>query len=311
MDTNDLDFYVQNDDLTLGFIEEEHSIGKESDWGDNVTMSPDEPSKKFTLTIKANRHGSDEVADYFKDVIGGTPHCTADYSCDMLPDKLNFAIKGKLEINNYNGKNYYGNVVIAQGHNASSRNNWWIGGKEMIGTPILRPCAIALFHLSESTVKNQVDELVDDIVKKISTLFENVISQQDISTFESKIDAIIDGFVDKLINNIEDGIIPDFLKIKDDIEEALKNWATALKTTIHEKLSETGVIDKLIEHIIEGVKENFKKCIDESQAEILNSIVSALAIRFVYIEGSSTDPNKFNLEVLSFRYEYPLTEGKQ
>lgn len=96
MDTNDLDFYVRNSNLTLSFKEEEHSIGNESDWGDNVTMSPDKPSSKFTLTIKVNRHGSKDVAEYFSETIGGTPHCTADYSCDALPDKLNFAVKGKL-----------------------------------------------------------------------------------------------------------------------------------------------------------------------------------------------------------------------
>ncbi len=83
-----------------------------------------------TINVRAGRKGSDKVSNWFKDKIKGGSAIGCD-TYDSLPGSLNFAFIGKMSFT-HGGKKYSGeNIVIAQGHNARSRNNWWIGGKEM------------------------------------------------------------------------------------------------------------------------------------------------------------------------------------
>jgi len=79
------------------------------------------------ICVHAGRHGSEEVAQWFKDradvAVGGlVVH-------DSWPDKLNFAIYGDIVVKGANG-GYVKckDIVIGQGHTGAD-NNWWIGGK--------------------------------------------------------------------------------------------------------------------------------------------------------------------------------------
>lgn len=110
-------------DTSYSFRETDHCITSEQPWN-GITVKSEEG--KLTLTIKAGRSGSDEVAEYFKNATNSGFIVKTD-SADSMPDKLNFAVKGVL-INN-NGKEL--GVVIAQGHNARGRNNWWVGLTEI------------------------------------------------------------------------------------------------------------------------------------------------------------------------------------
>ena len=88
-----------------------------------------------TMFVEAGRKGSEETARWFKEAIAVSSSqpgsAIGTDSFDALPDKLNFAFKGTMSFH-HQEKTYTGNdIVIAQGHNARSRNNWWIGGPNM------------------------------------------------------------------------------------------------------------------------------------------------------------------------------------
>ncbi len=94
---------------------------------DGVTVSGDDK-----LNVKAGRHGSDKVAKWFKQIAdtGVVAACDTD---DSYPNKLNFAIYGTLTFESAEKTWVVKNVLFAQGHNARSRNNWWVGGPKMEG----------------------------------------------------------------------------------------------------------------------------------------------------------------------------------
>jgi hypothetical protein len=80
---------------------------------------------KGYITVRAGRHGSKDVARWFKDradlALGA--RTSADW-----PDELNFAIHGDLVIWGSNGGSALcKDIVIGQG-NVGAYNNWWIGG---------------------------------------------------------------------------------------------------------------------------------------------------------------------------------------
>ena len=82
------------------------------------------------LKFVVGRHGSTDVAEWFKSKLPKSNQNTFDHQ----PDKLNFAAMGDLTLT-FRG-DYYGdnertftfqNIVLAQGH-AGGSNNWWFGG---------------------------------------------------------------------------------------------------------------------------------------------------------------------------------------
>jgi hypothetical protein len=79
------------------------------------------------INVKAGRHGSDDVADWFKhraDVAVGDR-----VASDSWPDELNFAVYGDMVVKGSNGGCVKcTDIVIGQGH-TGAYNNWWIGGK--------------------------------------------------------------------------------------------------------------------------------------------------------------------------------------
>jgi len=84
------------------------------------------------IVVKAGRHGSTEVAEWFKKK-ADTGVVIACDTMESYPSKLNFAIFGNLTFE-ASGKTWsVKNLLFAQGHNARSRNNWWTGGPSMTG----------------------------------------------------------------------------------------------------------------------------------------------------------------------------------
>lgn len=121
-------------DLEFKYIEHEISNGKHLDTDIKTKLSKD--GLEWNMCIKADRHGSDSVAKWFKDQITnyGTQSGAA-IGCDTydaMPGSLNFAVKGDLIATEPDGhKITIPNIIIAQGNNARSRNNWWIGGADL------------------------------------------------------------------------------------------------------------------------------------------------------------------------------------
>lgn len=111
----DFSFDVQEYDLLSG------------QWG-GVTCVSDETGA--TITVRADRDGSKETANWFKKAIadGSAVGCQ---TTDALPEKLNFAFKGTLSFTHGGQRFQAWDVVIAQGHTTFERNNWWIGGRHM------------------------------------------------------------------------------------------------------------------------------------------------------------------------------------
>ena len=116
----------------LEFILTAFSIGDEKHIDLKSVKFIREGDEVWDMCIKADREGDGNVANWFKEHVspGRTIACD---SYDEWPEKLNFAIMGNLEITLLDEKNtkiQIRNVVIAQGHNARLRNNWWLGGPE-------------------------------------------------------------------------------------------------------------------------------------------------------------------------------------
>lgn len=104
----------------------DHSISDGQPY-EGVTVSGDDK-----LNIRAGRHGSDKVAKWFKEK-ADTGVVAACDTFDSYPDKLNFAVYGTLTFESAGKTWVVKNVLFAQGHNARSRNNWWVGGPQMEG----------------------------------------------------------------------------------------------------------------------------------------------------------------------------------
>jgi len=110
----------------VSFEEEDHCVSSGQPY-DGVSVSSDD-----TIEIKAGRHGTSEVAAWFKNQSSGGVVIGCDTD-DQYPSKLNFAVFGTLTFE-FNGKTHVvKKMLLAQGHNARDRNNWWTGGPQMQG----------------------------------------------------------------------------------------------------------------------------------------------------------------------------------
>eukprot|EP00486_Rosalina_sp_Unknown_P001431 CAMPEP_0201573276 /NCGR_PEP_ID=MMETSP0190_2-20130828/17021_1 /ASSEMBLY_ACC=CAM_ASM_000263 /TAXON_ID=37353 /ORGANISM="Rosalina sp." /LENGTH=207 /DNA_ID=CAMNT_0048000023 /DNA_START=42 /DNA_END=665 /DNA_ORIENTATION=+ len=88
------------------------------------------PQSDGSIDVIAGRKGDKDNAKWFKtNLQDGVALYSTSNNDPSVPDKLNFAIYGKL-IFGLSGVEYTLNdVVIGQGH-FSTTNNWWIGGKD-------------------------------------------------------------------------------------------------------------------------------------------------------------------------------------
>ena len=81
-----------------------------------------------TLDVRAGRHGSSEVADYFNAGITGENALGLSTTSDThLPSELNFAVFGNLSVTIDDTTRECQEIRLAQGHMFAA-NNWWIAG---------------------------------------------------------------------------------------------------------------------------------------------------------------------------------------
>lgn len=97
-------------------------------WG-GITSRSDK--KGAVITVKAGRDSDGTpgaaTADWFINAIG-QGSAIGCQTTSKLPGGLNFAFKGTMTFD-HGGRSYQGkDIVIAQGHTAGLRNNWWLGG---------------------------------------------------------------------------------------------------------------------------------------------------------------------------------------
>lgn len=85
----------------------------------------------WVINVRSGRSGSSNVANWFKDKVGSGKMIGCDTSSSQ-PRELNFAFRGTLSFQ-FKSRHYeYRNIVIGQGHNSRSRNNWWMGAPEVV-----------------------------------------------------------------------------------------------------------------------------------------------------------------------------------
>ena len=81
----------------------------------------------WQVTVNCGRHKTSDVADAFDEACGGQYHEFAGYHGGGTPDELNFMYGLKITFANAAPVTLY----LGQG-SSSSRNNWWIGGANVI-----------------------------------------------------------------------------------------------------------------------------------------------------------------------------------
>lgn len=120
----------------IGFNLKHYSITGGQPWGGISTgMDHYDDSRAGYIDVRAGRHGSEDVANWFKARVNlavATRQLEWDPDNDR-PHKLNFAIIGDLVLKAKGSPPNGGSVlcrdiVIGQGH-VGAYNNWWIGGK--------------------------------------------------------------------------------------------------------------------------------------------------------------------------------------
>ena len=141
VDTSTHDNWVYLDaepgsNMQLAFTESDHSITSGQPWGE---VSASFQDGQLGIDVKAGRHGSSSVADWFKSHASAAWCANWPSGCPDWPSELNFAMTGTLTIN---GTSYP--VTIGQG-STGIHNNWWIGGPgwsmdtTITGTDVVTP----------------------------------------------------------------------------------------------------------------------------------------------------------------------------
>ena len=134
-------------------------------------------SGSCVLTVKAGRHGSTRVANWFKAVVDDGSAIACDSDADW-PNELNFGFRGTMSFD-YRGNTYVGKeIAIAQGHH-TARNNWWIGGPKMssekVPTQILggeKRYANQYFTFGPASGYNLVSFLAEECVSHMDVIVE-------------------------------------------------------------------------------------------------------------------------------------------
>lgn len=122
MRTNNVILFTLNG-FPNGFQLTGYKVSSGQPWGGVTTSSTQyEGEPAFIVTAKAGRHKTTDVADWFKDQVGGGQMLGAK-SSSSSPDQLNFAICGNLTF----GDGFEQFTRLGQG-NDSVENDWWVGG---------------------------------------------------------------------------------------------------------------------------------------------------------------------------------------
>lgn len=115
------------------FTEIEHSISSGQPY-DGVKSEVSEEGKQGNIDVKAGRHGTKSVAEWFQTQVGTGQTIVCD-STGTFPDDLNFAVKGTLAFTIGDKAITCDNVIVAQGHFAGA-NNWWMGSPNWQGAHV-------------------------------------------------------------------------------------------------------------------------------------------------------------------------------
>ena len=125
-DTNDVFLHI-NGITACSFTVDEYDITDGEDYG-GVTAGAEDGTCKITVT--ADRDSSEDVAEWFEEQIG-TGNAVACDSSGPMPDKLNFAIEGSLQITQGDTTTTCDNILLAQGHiPLLFTYNWWLGSPD-------------------------------------------------------------------------------------------------------------------------------------------------------------------------------------
>jgi len=120
---------------TFEFTATSHSISSGQPYG-NVTSNVSKKGEEGRIVVKAGRHKTKVVADWFRDKVNAGPGQTL--VCDStgtFPEELNFAVEGNLKMLLGDKEVTCDKVLIAQG-NFGFTNNWWVGSPNMKGAHI-------------------------------------------------------------------------------------------------------------------------------------------------------------------------------
>ena len=304
MKSNELEFSIGSE-YGLDFVEKEHSIKHDDDYG-STTMSG------HTLTVNANRHGDDGVASDFSTYIGGKGHCTACMSHDEFPGDLNFAVNGTFTITLPDGKQYSNTVAVAQGHNAGSHNNWWIGGKQMYGKAVGTPVAVGVFHRCDAAddIKEKTDEAIANIAQMVSEAVENIFDtivaniESDPNNFLTKVNTKIDEMANKICDRIDCHSIID--------ADLSKNFVKKLAEDIKKFIKELSEKSSMIEEYITGIGETIANkvnalitdatsAVNQKLYDVIHDIIYAVCLLFVRFDGSKSSPNDISMSIIGYQ----------
>lgn len=115
------------------FSETAHSVSKDQPYG-GTTAKVSKSGAEAQIVVKAGRHGTPKVAEWFKTQVGSGQTLVCD-SKGTFPDKLNFAVKGTLKMTVGDKTITCQDVLVGQGH-FGVNNNWWMGGPNMQGAHV-------------------------------------------------------------------------------------------------------------------------------------------------------------------------------
>ena len=304
MKSNKLEFSIGSE-YGLDFVEKEHSIKNNDDYG-STTMSG------HTLTVNANRHGDDDVASDFSTYIGGKGHCTACMSHDEFPDNLNFAVNGTFTITLPDGRQYSNTVAVAQGHNAGSRNNWWIGGKQMYGKAVGTPVAVGVFHRCDAAddIKENTDEAIANIAQTVSEAVENIFDsiasniKTNPDTFLKNVNTKIDEMANKICERIDSHNIIDANLTK----KFVMGLANDIKTFIEGMTGKSSMIEEYITGIGETIANKINALITDATStvnqklyDVIHDIIYAVCLLFVRFDGDRYSANHFSMSIIGYQ----------
>ena len=304
MGSNKLEFGI-GEEYGLDFVEKEHSITDGKSYG-GTSMSG------HTLTVNADRSKSDGVANDFRTYIGGEGHCTACMSHDDFPDKLNFAVNGTFTITMPDGKKYSNTVAVAQGHNAGSHNNWWIGSKQMYGKAVNTPVAIGIFHRCDAAedLKKKTDETISNIAQTVSDAIENVFNtiadniDNNPSTFLKNVNTKVDEMAQNICDKIDNSSSIDANLTK----KFVMDLANDIKKFIKELMEKSDMVQNFVIDIGNKVAEKIKEKITDATSaanqklyEVIHEIIYAISLLFVRFDGSKSSPNNISMSIIGYQ----------
>jgi len=109
-----------------------------------TTSGISKPGAQGYILVKAGRHKTPQVAQWFKQQVdgGATMVCN---STGTFPEELNFAIEGTLTFTANNQTYTCEDFVLGQGSYLHLSNNWWAGGPHMHGFHVGPTAVIAQF----------------------------------------------------------------------------------------------------------------------------------------------------------------------